>query len=453
STPIQHNTSSPSIGQPMGSSYGEQWLGTEDTHIRRRSSLNDIPRSNNKQTSKKKSERRPTQEKQQAEKARADSLRRVQQQQQSSTTPDPAPNTPKKKDTVSSLSRKSILNHLPVSKKPNAELHKNLHPSVLTLGLLFWDYKIVGSNARCISVLETLRKVIEDHRPPNNATFTRDIQKHLEPHIDFLLNIRNFSLSVREMIRYVKKAMSDLVAIHPPLSDQEAKKLLTSSISQFITARITVADQLIVQYGLSKIEDEGDVILTFAKSSVVESLLLKAKQVGKCFSVVIVDSRPLLEGKNLLKRLTQAGIPCQYTLISSIYIALKDVTKVILGSHCILNNGSSYSRIGSAIVAMAATDNMIPVMICAETYKFTNRTQVDSLVMNEKGNPEDLVNQGVLVDWKHMSNLNVINLLYDVTPAKYISLVITEIGVIPCTSAPVIWREYNEEYGKMTDYV
>lgn len=92
---------------------------------------------------------------------------------------------------------------------------------------------------------------------------------------------------------------------------------------------------------------------------------------------------------------------------------------------------------------MAAADNMIPVMICAETYKFTNRTQVDSLVMNEKGNPEDLVNQGVLVDWKHMSNLNVINLLYDVTPAKYISLVITEIGVIPCTSAPVIWREYK----------
>ncbi|GAA5805344.1 hypothetical protein HPULCUR_010860 [Helicostylum pulchrum] len=440
STPILHNTSSPSIGQPMSSSYGDQWLGTEDTHIRRRSSLNDTPRLNNKRTATTKSERRATQERQRAEKARIDSLRRVQQQMNSSDTT--TTTTTKKKDALK-VSRKSILNHLPVSKKPNTDLHKHLHPSVLTLSLLFWDYKIVGSNARCVAVLETLRKVIEDHRPPASATFTRDIQKHLEPHIDFLLNIRYFSLSVREMIRYVKKAMSDLVAVHPPLSDGEAKKLLTNSISQFITARITVADQLIVQYGLSKIEDEGDVILTFAKSSVVESLLLKAKQIGKDFSVVIIDSRPLLEGKNLLKRLTQAGITCQYTLISSIYIALKDVTKVILGSHCILNNGSSYSRIGSAIVAMAATDNMIPVMICAETYKFTNRTQVDSLVMNEKGNPEDLVNQGVLVDWKQISNLNVINLLYDVTPAKYISLVITEVGVIPCTSAPVIWREYK----------
>lgn len=270
----------------MSSSYGEQWLGTEDTHIRRRSSLNDTPRLNNKRSASIKSERRAKQERQRAEKTRSDSLRRVRQQSNSTT---------KKKD-ASQESHTNFVSHLPVSKRPNTDLHKNLHPSVLTLGLLFWDYKIVGSNARCIAVLETLRKVIEDHQPPASATFTRDIQKHLEPHIDFLLNIRNFSLSVREMIRYVKKFMSDLVAVHPPLSDSDAKKLLTDSISQFITARITVADQLIVQYGLSKIEDEGDVILTFGKSSVVESLLLKAKQVGKDFSVVIVDSRPLLEG-------------------------------------------------------------------------------------------------------------------------------------------------------------
>lgn len=128
---------------------------------------------------------------------------------------------------------------------------------------------------------------------------------------------------------------------------------------------------------------------------------------------------------------------------------MKNVTKVFMGTHAILNNGSSYSRIGSAAVAMAATDKRIPVMICSETYKFINRTQVDSLVMNEKSNPDNLVHtkkddtSPVLADWKHSPNLNILNLMYDVTPAKYISLVITEIGMIPCTSAPVIWREYK----------
>jgi translation initiation factor eIF-2B subunit delta len=141
----------------------------------------------------------------------------------------------------------------------------------------------------------------------------------------------------------------------------------------------------------------------------------------------------------LLEKLTNAGINCEYALISSIYVALKNVTKVFMGAHAILSNGSSYSRIGSAAVAMAATDKQIPVIICCETYKFVNRTQVDSLVMNEKGDPNDLMHPNKqLIDWKHQPNLNVLNLLYDVTPSKYISLLMTEIGIVPCTSAPVV---------------
>lgn len=114
-------------------------------------------------------------------------------------------------------------------------------------------------------------------------------------------------------------------------------------------------------------------------------------------------------------------------------------------------------------------------MICCETYKFVNRTQVDSFVMNEigkihtdeeyqslmcmlvvlfVGNPDDLVNtkttynsnhqshpnptSSALENWREQPNLRLLNLLYDVTPSKYITLVITEVGLIPCTSAPVV---------------
>lgn len=114
-----------------------------------------------------------------------------------------------------------------------------------------------------------------------------------------------------------------------------------------------------------------------------------------------------------------------------------------MGSHAILNNGSSYSRIGSAAIAMAATDKQIPVILCCETYKFVNRTQVDSLVMNEKGDPNSLTQTNdtatpILANWKQQPSLSVLNLMYDVTPSKYISAVVTEIGIIPCTSAPVV---------------
>lgn len=67
-------------------------------------------------------------------------------------------------------------------------------------------------------------------------------------------------------------------------------------IERFIRERITMADQLIVQNGLQKIQD-GDVILTYGKSSVVESLLLETKKKGIDFKVIVVDSRPLFEGE------------------------------------------------------------------------------------------------------------------------------------------------------------
>lgn len=255
------------------------------------------------------------------------------------------------------------------------------------------------------------------------------------------------SLSMRECIRWLKKEMADIVEEDPPLSDDDSRTRLIERIGHFIRERITMADQLIVQNGLQKIQD-GDVILTYAKSSVVESLLLETKKKGIDFKVIVVDSRPLFEGKHLLRRLVAAGIDCSYYLLSSIYVALKSVTKVIMGAHALLNNGAVYSRIGSSMVAMAASDKQIPVMICCETYKFVNRTQVDSFVLNELGNPDDLVHThtndssksdtNVLANWRDQPDLRLLNILYDVTPSKYITLVVTEVGLIPCTSAPVV---------------
>jgi len=377
-----------------------------------------------------------------------------------------APNTPQSpaldtekqaKKQQKRLNEVPWLSHLDPPKKPNtaSNTNKDLHPAILALGLRFAEHKMVGSNARCVAMLLTFAKIIQDHRPPSDASFSRHIQKYLDPHIAYLLSVRPMSLSMRECIRWLKKEISEIVEEDPPLADECARNRLVERIEHFIKERITVADRLIVENGLQKIQN-GDVILTYAKSSIVEALLLEAKRSGYEFRVIVVDSRPMFEGKHLLRRLVSAGIDCSYVLLSSVYVVLKTVTKVILGAHALLNNGAVYSRIGTAMVAMAASDKQIPVMVCCETYKFVNRTQVDSLVLNEMGNPDDLVVQNPdeedasksLSNWRDVPNLRLLNLLYDVTPSKHITLVVTEVGLIPCTSAPVIWREYNEEFRK-----
>lgn len=45
---------------------------------------------------------------------------------------------------------------------------------------------------------------------------------------------------------------------------------------------------------------------------------------------------------------------------------------------------------------------------------------------------------GLLDGWLHKPDLKLLNLLHDLTPSKYITTVITEVGMIPCTSVPVV---------------
>lgn len=76
----------------------------------------------------------------------------------------------------------------------------------------------------------------------------------------------------------------------------KAKSHLQSRISHFIRDRIEFAGKVIHSNASAKIRD-GDVVLTYGRSSVVEGTLLKAWENGRRFSVIVVDGRPALEGE------------------------------------------------------------------------------------------------------------------------------------------------------------
>ena len=92
------------------------------------------------------------------------------------------------------------------------------------------------------------------------------------------------------------------------------------------------------------------------------------------------------------------------------------------------------------------------MQVCCETYKFTDRVLLDAICYNELGDPDELVGEpeqqppplpsgARIADWRDVPTLKVLNLLYDVTPMQYVTMVVTEAGVIPPTSVPVIIRE------------
>lgn len=320
----------------------------------------------------------------------------------------------------------------------------NIHPAIIKLGVQYAEGVIKGSNARCISMLLALKELITDFRPKENTDFSRDLDFTLKPSIGFLSQCRPLSVGMGSAIKYLKYQISQL---SNQLSTSECKKILINDLESFLNDRILLAAKSISNHVLPKIQD-SDVILTYGGSSIVLRVLKDAYNAGKTFSVIVVDSRPHYEGIQMVKKISKTGIKCTYCIISSLSYVIKKTTKVIIGAHSVLVNGYVMSRVGTAVVASMARYHHIPILVCCETYKLSERAQTDSIVFNELGDVEDLVRintpYGKLFEnWKNMSQLTLLNVMYDVTPPQNVTAVVTEMGLVPCTSAPVLLRIKN----------
>ncbi|KAF8759167.1 hypothetical protein HU200_010556 [Digitaria exilis] len=90
----------------------------------------------------------------------------------------------------------------------------------------------------------------------------------------------------------------------------------------------------------------------------------------------------------------------------------------------VLSNGTVYSRVGTASVAMVAHAFGVPVLICCEAYKFHERVQLDSICFNEL---DAVVHVSFLTLLIIKSNSCTCR--YDITPSDYVSMLITDYGM------------------------
>ncbi|XP_031959967.1 translation initiation factor eIF-2B subunit delta isoform X1 [Corvus moneduloides] len=352
-----------------------------------------------------------------------------------------------------------------------------IHPAVVRLGLQYSQGIINGSNARCIALLEVFKQsssassfgscrggvlfwhchccfeslehpwplqLIRDYSTPPNEELSRDLVAKLKPHISFLNQCRPLSASMGNAIKFLKKEIS---CLPDTLREEEAKEKLQDMIDKYLREKIVLAAEAISRSAFEKINDH-DVILVYGCSSLVNRTLCDAHaKKGRAFRVIVVDSRPRLEGRETLRRLVRKGIHCTYVMINAISYVLPEVSKVLLGAHALLANGSVMSRVGTSQIALVSKAYNVPVLVCCETYKFCERVQTDSFVSNELDDPDDLIvlrkGQAQLGGWAENKSLRLLNLVYDVTPPDLVDLVITDLGMIPCTSVPVVLRVKN----------
>ncbi|XP_035534529.1 translation initiation factor eIF-2B subunit delta isoform X2 [Morone saxatilis] len=318
-----------------------------------------------------------------------------------------------------------------------------IHPAIVRLGLQYSQGIVAGSNARSVALLHAFKQVIRDYTTPPNEELSRDLVNKLKPYISFLNQCRPLSASMGNAIKYIKKEISNIPS---QCKEEEAKSKLLNCIDRYIDEKINLAAKAIAKSSIEKISD-GDVILVYGCSSLVNHILFEAFEKNRKFRVIVVDSRPRLEGREALRRLVQKGISCTYVLISAVSYILPEVSKVFLGAHALLANGYVMSRVGTSQIALVAKAFNVPVLVCCETYKFCERVQTDSFVSNELDDPDDLIvtrkGKTQLEHWQDVPSLRLLNLVYDVTPPDFVDLVITDLGMIPCTSVPVVLRVKN----------
>lgn len=346
-----------------------------------------------------------------------------------------------------------LLGHLP-QYSPNPPPHQvnsdSIHPAVLTVGLKMKYGVVEGATARVISMLAALKRFISDYRTPESCDLSRDMADKLKPNVDFLHACRPHAIAMDNAIRSVKHKIN---SIDPSTPEAQAKDELRGAIDEFVEENITLASSTIASHATSLIHD--DVLLTFGYSALVCDAVEAVVKEGGKVSVVVADYPHPPSGAAMVQRLDRLGVPTYYRLVTDLSHIMSKVTKVVVEAEAVMMNGAVQAMCGTACLALAAATHHKPFIVLCQTYKFCNIDLTDSLVINELGDANSMVccpsqeHQGVLADWRDTQNLNVVRLVYDVTPASLVTVLVTEQSVLPTSAVPVIiHRKYADILGQ-----
>jgi len=261
------------------------------------------------------------------------------------------------------------------------------------------------------------------------------------------------SLNIEEFNRNIDEAAKTLVDTRPtavslPNAVALTKRHSSTNVYDAIDEIVRNSDEFIknAEEALGKIGSigaerirDGDVIMTHCNSHAAISIIKTAFDQGKDISVIATESRPRRQGFITIKELNDYGIPTSLIVDSAVRLTMKEVDLVVVGADSISVNGALINKIGTSQLAMAAQEARRNLIVAAETYKFSPRTLLGEMVEIEDRGSEEVIDSEILSE---LPNVKVKNPAFDVTPAEYIDLIITEVGAFPPAMAYTVIKDY-----------
>jgi methylthioribose-1-phosphate isomerase len=227
----------------------------------------------------------------------------------------------------------------------------------------------------------------------------------------------------------------------------EAKLICTEDI---------VVNRRMGKYGSSLLAD-GDNILTHCNAGALATagygtalgVIRAAKEQGKKLHVYVDETRPVLQGARLTAwELKKEKIPA--TLITDnmagFLMQQGKIDKVIVGADRITANGDTANKIGTYSLAVLAKAHGIPFYVAAP---------LSTIDVSRKTGAEIPIEERAAAEVSHFRDVHtapkgmkVYNPAFDVTPAKYISAIITERGILTKPYLKSIRNAWKDQPGR-----
>ncbi len=191
------------------------------------------------------------------------------------------------------------------------------------------------------------------------------------------------------------------------------------------------------EHGLQLLS-EGDTILTHCNAGGLATsdygtalaVMFTAHEAGKNISVYADETRPLLQGSRLTAwELMQAGIDVTLICDNMAAQVMKEgkIQCAVVGADRIAANGDAANKIGTYNVAILAQAHEIPFYVAAPTSTLDFSTETGDRIPIEERSPEE-VTEGFGTRTAP-EGVKVYSPAFDVTPARLITAIITEMGI------------------------
>jgi len=227
---------------------------------------------------------------------------------------------------------------------------------------------------------------------------------------DALLGTARDLLAARESMAAVANRVNRVVA---DAADTDADAILASACAVIDAALAADGDAA----AAAAVELADASLLTLSRSGTALDAIVGADP----DHVVVAESRTGREGVVTAERLAEAGLDVTLTTDAAIASLVADVDAVLVGADTVLRDGSVVNKVGTRTVALAAAAVDVPVYAVCATDKVAPETDPDDPDL-EAAPPTALYDGDAPLD--------VVNPLFDVTPASLVTRIVTEDGVL-----------------------